>query len=63
MSEARINVRSDEQLNEELEEVSSKTRLSKSTIVREGVQEKLSSLKKTHPAYTSQMAEPAEVAA
>lgn len=48
----RINVRADEALKEELREVIEKTGLTEAVIVREGVKEKLRSLKNTHPAYT-----------
>lgn len=51
MSEERINVRADKDLKEEIKEVSEKTGLSESIIVREGVKEKLLNLKRTHPAY------------
>jgi predicted DNA-binding protein len=49
----RINVRADEALKEELREVIEKTGLTEAVIVREGVKEKLRSLKNTHPAYAS----------
>jgi predicted transcriptional regulator len=49
--EFRINVRVDEAVKDELAEVSQRTRLSESTIVREAVLEKLASIKQTHPTY------------
>lgn len=51
--EFRINVRVDEAVKDELAEVSQRTRLSESTIVREAVLEKLASIKQTHPTYTA----------
>ncbi len=61
-TECRINVRADETLKEELQEVIEKTGLTESVIVREAVKEKLRSLKNTHPAYTTSI-EPAAVTA
>lgn len=49
---ARINVRTDEALKEELRDAIDRTGLSEAVIVREGVKEKLRSLRNTHPAYT-----------
>lgn len=58
-TELRINVRADESLKDDLKEVIEKTGLSEAVIVREGVKEKLRSLKLTHPAYTTETAEAA----
>lgn len=54
--EIRINIRVDRKLKDELQEVAEKTGWQATLIVREGVKEKLRSLKNTHPAYTDQVA-------
>ena len=59
--EFRINVRVDEAVKDELAEVSNRTRLSESTIVREAVLEKLASIKQTHPTYAGSVPEAATV--